>query len=1681
MLEKGEILALGKIARLAWSEDTRQSKWEGYPLHLGQSFITAAWLKKRLGGHIARKEGRYFWVSSKGDYGLDLAADVGIVYKETKHPYFEGGIVCDKIQRHANIEDRTKLFIKRADRYFENLPRLKAALVHFAELTGIAFPAEEPQAKERIRHYWDDEPELEEDESEELKFLFANGHLEVSGVEDFDQLRELIGVDESYSGPLAAGHIDLEGNTATWHGIQTNVAPSALSSQIKKFEEQTGWEHGGVFVGNENNHENMKDLNSWDLKSTASVRDIPLIYAKDGLAVGGLLNRPIFHTDFILDESNSIDEFSVFGKARINGSNTAKIRLASAAPLSLVSKDKEGIYAGLKEWAEDNQLVLLGANDNVIERIEDLEIDSIYSPEQNQEERAFFPDDDSEDYEPKPFKCSECGGLFDTWRELMDHRRRDEAAGVEPREDGKFPELDFDAPIESPHFTEQMPQIFTLATVIPYRSSKEAKRIPGFSAYAPFEINDSETVHFVAYRHGSPIAFASVKTASLEVIEGTTTAEESSYYDEYRQELQDWDSSQDIEEAVEVEIGNWADRRPWMISNGRLFLGQNGVHHEDLWNEFRNMLQEGASPQAVSVYYGALHDDGRLAFYTSDVEIFESEIREALGLEEMEEEDWTLAKVLPSISDASTRVKSSGEVRVIHSEFTEPSIGNSLISSIQKRYPELLAKPTTPELESYVKQGNWTNVLVSDGNTNQFVWKWSANKLPKDLIEQGIPFIYDIEQDSITIGEQGQATAEMDQANFTPGGLVEGIYEPGGAVTIRSITSYPYSVRHILDLWQAQHPELEVSSLSMVDEEGKNIKLAHTGIIDRRNEPKGILFSDPHFATTVEYEPWKQGEYGKGLIYPDGSAFLWTTTEGGKYTKGDGQPSHQAVIGMLLDQGFTTEEPTVWIGMNPDGFIRFALGGEEGELAQAIPDLHTDDPADKLWSFTGGKKTSMIDRLSSEPSWWKTYQPTEHDYSPDWDYDVRDDQMDDPRLKMAQKRMDELAQSQETPFERGHVFPANLGGDVVGVYASGTYNEPVVLVDLDAHEGYEDQIGKTVEHEIVHAIQESNFEGEGEWADEDDAEGHVFGKAAASGTPYEYIESATGARWDGEEAFVYPDGTKVYLDLKDDGYTLYLYNIRAEPEGTGAGSEVLAALKGYALTTKQFIRAIEVMSPEYFQDRDFEYLEDEDEVEMIWKMDHESSTRTAATDQIVGLVASDPTANAATQALQAAGGKVYAVGGAVRDAIRGQDPKDIDLMVSGLDAERVSAALNKLPGRVDITGKDFGVFRYKDGQSEVEIALPRRERSTGEAHTDFEVQADPTMSVEEDLERRDYSANAMAVDLQTGELIDPFGGADDIEQGVLRAHRPESLSEDPLRVLRGLVARARHGLVPDDETKRLMAENAEKLQHISPERIQMELDKMFSAAEPHEAIRLARDIAALKYFLPEVDKAFEFGSQRNKHHELELGDHLLEVLRRAVELSDDPDLRMTALMHDVGKPDSFWEDDEGWGHFYRKKFDDGTEKGQQHEEVGADLLKKRLNDLRYPADRIKRMEELSRGHMFAPFTTDKGARRFLNQYGDLADDLMVLREADQGGKTYPDSPGRKIPDLDKQWEMINRVREQKAPTQKSQLAINGGDLINAGIPEGPEIGRVLNALMDAVVDNPELNSRDALLELAKNV
>jgi tRNA nucleotidyltransferase (CCA-adding enzyme) len=430
----------------------------------------------------------------------------------------------------------------------------------------------------------------------------------------------------------------------------------------------------------------------------------------------------------------------------------------------------------------------------------------------------------------------------------------------------------------------------------------------------------------------------------------------------------------------------------------------------------------------------------------------------------------------------------------------------------------------------------------------------------------------------------------------------------------------------------------------------------------------------------------------------------------------------------------------------------------------------------------------------------------------------------------------------------------------------------------------------------------------------------------------------------------------------------------------------------------------------------------------------------------------------------------YLVGGAVRDEQLGLDSKDADFVVPGVDHDGLRRALAP-HGRVEdleVAGRLVGARLYprnpelrKLTPAGIEFAPARAERSTGPGRHDFEIVADPALSIEDDLARRDFTVNAMARRLGTGELVDPLGGASDLNRGVLRTVRPTSFAEDPLRLVRGLRLVSQLGLEPDDATLEQMRAEADGVRLVSGERIggglrsdgMGELSKLLLGREPVKALRLARDTGVLTALLPEFEPAigFELNSERQN---LPLDEHIFAVVQATADSGARLVVRLGALLHDLAKPDA--PDD--------------------HAEAGARIAARVLRRLRYPNRLLMEVTRLVGAHDFPlEHVNELFARRLLRENGDqLAFDLVTHKEADLRTK---DVPAEELKALARLRTLLERERSQ--PHRLADLAVDGDDLLGLGFTEGPEVGRTLESLLDAVVEEPELNTRERLLERAR--
>ncbi len=426
------------------------------------------------------------------------------------------------------------------------------------------------------------------------------------------------------------------------------------------------------------------------------------------------------------------------------------------------------------------------------------------------------------------------------------------------------------------------------------------------------------------------------------------------------------------------------------------------------------------------------------------------------------------------------------------------------------------------------------------------------------------------------------------------------------------------------------------------------------------------------------------------------------------------------------------------------------------------------------------------------------------------------------------------------------------------------------------------------------------------------------------------------------------------------------------------------------------------------------------------------------------------------------GGKIYEVGGPVRDSLLGnKSPKDLDLLVCGIPLSKLKSILQKF-GDINLVGQAFGVIKFKprDADSVLDISLPRKEKSTGTGHRDFDIDFDHSISIEDDLLRRDFTINAMARELPSGNLIDPFGGKIDLENRLLRIVSPASFTDDPLRILRGIQFAARFELTVEANTLDEMKKHASLVESISPERIAEELNKLLEKAEkPSAGFRLMNQIGLLNYILPELAQTVGV-EQPGGYHRWDVFEHTLHVVDEAPRKLT---VRLAALFHDLGKPAT------------RQLIESGAT-FYGHDKLGKKLAINALKRLRYSNDIIDQVRILVDKHMFSERAGDKGIRRLISNVGqNLIFDLISLRRAD----TIAQGMGQTTESIDEFEVKIKSEIDKKQPFGLADLALNGNDLKEKfGLEEGVIIGQVLNYLLDKVLDEPQANTKDELLTLS---
>lgn len=440
-------------------------------------------------------------------------------------------------------------------------------------------------------------------------------------------------------------------------------------------------------------------------------------------------------------------------------------------------------------------------------------------------------------------------------------------------------------------------------------------------------------------------------------------------------------------------------------------------------------------------------------------------------------------------------------------------------------------------------------------------------------------------------------------------------------------------------------------------------------------------------------------------------------------------------------------------------------------------------------------------------------------------------------------------------------------------------------------------------------------------------------------------------------------------------------------------------------------------------------------------------------------------------ALHKAGFEAYLVGGCVRDLLLKRAPQDWDIATNARPEE-----IQKIfPDSV--YENTFGTVAVKTGSKDdrlkiIEITTYRLEGRYSDARHPDEIKFAAT--IEEDLSRRDFTVNAIALAVPSSnrahkyEYIDSHSGQDNLRRKIIRAvgNPDERFSEDALRLLRAVRLSIELEFTIESRTLAAVKKHAPLLKKIAPERVRDEFIKIIASPRATSGIRLLEETGLLRYIIPELSGAV--GCQQNKHHIYDVFEHSVRSLDYAVSKNYSLAIRLAALFHDIGKPRT-----------KRGTGEDAT--FYAHEIIGAKMVRQILDRLHFPRELADDIIHLVRYHMFnyaVGEVSPAGVRRLLARVGlEYIDPLIHLREADRIGSGVPKAVPYKLRHL---LYMIDRVRRD--PISPKMLKVNGTDLMSLlNIAPGPRVGMILNALLEEVMENPKHNTKTILSKRAKEL
>ena len=426
--------------------------------------------------------------------------------------------------------------------------------------------------------------------------------------------------------------------------------------------------------------------------------------------------------------------------------------------------------------------------------------------------------------------------------------------------------------------------------------------------------------------------------------------------------------------------------------------------------------------------------------------------------------------------------------------------------------------------------------------------------------------------------------------------------------------------------------------------------------------------------------------------------------------------------------------------------------------------------------------------------------------------------------------------------------------------------------------------------------------------------------------------------------------------------------------------------------------------------------------------------------------------------IEQAGFEAYAVGGCVRDSILGRTPDDWDITTSAKPED-----IKRIFRHTVDTGIQHGTVTVLIKKECYEVTTYRIDGEYEDSRHPKEVSFTSLLS--EDLKRRDFTINAMAYNESKG-LVDLFGGREDLKRGIIRCvgNPRERFREDALRIMRAVRFSAQLGYEIEEQTEAAIKELACTLSHISVERIQVELVKLLISNHPEYVLKLY-ELGLTKVFLPEFDIMMDT-PQNNPHHLYSVGMHTIKALE---DVSCDRIVRLTVLLHDVGKPATRSTDDNGIDHFHG------------HPNLGSEMANRILRRMRFDNDTIEKVSLLVLYHDYgnAVSATPAFTRKLINKVKlENFPMLLEIKGADILAQSDLDRE-RKLSKLASLKAAYEEVIDKGLCVRLKDLAITGSDLIQAGMKQGQELGVVLNRLLEEVLENPNLNKKETLMELIR--